>query len=156
MPSVAGMTDRRQVSHLLRRLTFGPTTKEVDAAEKAGYEATLASLLRPPPPGPLPDLGPDPAAALGAGATPEARQKARRQQRDQVAEAVRWWLARMTTGGAAEKLTFFWHGHWATSVRKVRSAQLMLGQQTTFRRYGWTDSGPLVRAMLRDPALIIW
>jgi uncharacterized protein (DUF1800 family) len=57
---------------------------------------------------------------------------------------------------AAEKLTFFWHGHWATSARKVRSAHLMLGQQQTFRRYGTGPTGPFVRAMLRDPALILW
>nr|WP_308129516.1 DUF1800 family protein [Actinoplanes polyasparticus] len=38
----------------------------------------------------------------------------------------------------------------------MRSAHLMLAQQATFRRYGTGDTGPLVRAMLRDPALIIW
>jgi uncharacterized protein (DUF1800 family) len=62
----------------------------------------------------------------------------------------------MATGGAAEKLTFFWHGHWATGVQKVRSAHLMLAQQQTLRRYGAHDTAPLVRAMLRDPALILW
>ena len=41
-------------------------------------------------------------------------------------------------------------------MQKVRSAHLMLGQQQTFRQYGGGDSGALVRAMLRDPALIIW
>jgi uncharacterized protein (DUF1800 family) len=76
--------------------------------------------------------------------------------RPQLAEATWWWLTRMAGGGAAEKLTFFWHGHWATSAQKVRSAQLMLGQQQTFRRYGQHDTAPLVRAMLRDPALILW
>jgi uncharacterized protein (DUF1800 family) len=29
-------------------------------------------------------------------------------------------------------------------------------QQQTFRRHGTHDTGPLVRAMLRDPALILW
>ncbi|WP_305787879.1 DUF1800 domain-containing protein [Symbioplanes lichenis] len=150
------MTDRRQMSHLLRRLTFGPTAAEVDAAVRAGFDATLASLLRPAAAVTGPDLGADPVTELAAGATREQRQQARKQQRDQVAVAVRWWMARLAEGGAAEKLTFFWHGHWATSVRKVRSAQLMLGQLATVRRYGAGDTGPLVRAMLRDPALIIW
>jgi uncharacterized protein (DUF1800 family) len=150
------MTDRRRMAHLLRRLTLGPTTAEVDAAVRAGHEATLVSLLRPAAPVKPPDLGPDPLSGLGPDASREQRQKARRAQGDQVAELTRWWLARMTDGGAAEKLTFFWHGHWATSARKVRSAPLMLGQQQTFRRYGHGDTGPLVRAMLRDPALILW
>jgi uncharacterized protein (DUF1800 family) len=150
------MTDRRAVSHLLRRLTFGPTAAEVDAAERAGVEATLARLLRPAAVPALPDLGPDPVGALGRGASREERRQARQKVRPQVAEATWWWLTRMAAGGAAEKLTFFWHGHWATGVQKVRSAQLMLGQQQSFRRYGAGDTGPLVRAMIRDPALILW
>jgi uncharacterized protein (DUF1800 family) len=150
------MTERQRVSHLLRRLVLGPTTAEVDAAVRAGYDATLQARLRRGAEAEPPDLGPDPTAALGQGATREQRQKARKAQGDQVAELTRWWLTRMTDGSAAEKLTFFWHGHWATSVRKVRSAQLMLRQQQTFRRYGHGDTGPLVRAMLRDPALILW
>ncbi|SFF04155.1 Uncharacterized conserved protein, DUF1800 family [Actinoplanes philippinensis] len=150
------MTDRRLVSHLLRRLTFGPTSAEVDAAARSGFEATLRALLRPAADPAPPDLGPDPAARLGRDSTREQRQAARREQAGQVAALTRWWLERMAAGGAAEKLTFFWHGHWATSARKVRSAPLMLAQQQTFRRYGSGDTGPLVRAMLRDPALILW
>ena len=151
------MTSRRVVSNLLRRLTFGPTAGEVDAAVGVAYDATLTRPLRASS-GAVsdPDLEADTYARLGRDVTREQRQKARQQQRDRVATAVRWWLARMTGAGAAEKLTFFWHGHWATSVRKVRSAHLMLAQQATFRRYGTGDTGSLVRAMLRDPALILW
>jgi uncharacterized protein (DUF1800 family) len=152
------MTERDTVSHLLRRLTLGPTATEVDEAVKAGAEATLTAALatigRPVTP---PGLGADPLGALAKGATREDRRQARRAARTQVTAATRWWLTRMTTeAGAAEKLVFFWHGHWATSVQKVRSAPLMIGQQQTFRRYGGGDTGPLVRAMLHDPALILW
>ncbi|UQU61348.1 DUF1800 domain-containing protein [Couchioplanes caeruleus] len=141
------MTDRDTVAHLLRRLTFGPTAAEVDAALEAGVGATLDAVLAPiGRTVTLPDLG-----AFQPGK--EGRQDARRQAR----EAVQWWLQRMAAQpGAAEKLTFFWHGHWATSIQKVRSAPLMLAQQQTLRRYGGGDTGPLVRAMLRDPALILW
>ena len=152
------MTERAFAAHLLRRFTFGPTAAEVDAAQRAGVAATLTGLLAPigatvrPP-----ALGPDPLAGLGRDTSREDRQQARRQARAQVGVATRWWLARLAgEAGAAEKLTFFWHGHWATSVRKVRSAPLMLAQQQTFRRYGGGETGPLVRAMLRDPALILW
>ncbi|WP_199509296.1 DUF1800 domain-containing protein [Nucisporomicrobium flavum] len=136
------MTDRDTVAHLLRRLTFGPTAAEVDAALETGVDATLDAVLAPVGRTvALPDVG------------PFDRKDARRQSRD----AVRWWLRRMVNEpGGAEKLTFFWHGHWATSVQKVRSAPLMLAQQQTLRRYGGGDTGPLVRAMLRDPALILW
>ena len=56
-----------------------------------------------------------------------------------------------------EKLVFFWHGHWATSVQKVKSAPLMLGQLETFRRArARATSARWSQAMLRDPALILW
>ena len=138
------------VSHVLRRLTFGPTASEVDDA--APVDALLKPAALPAPP----DLGPDPIGALPKGASRDQKIKARQAAQDQVATLTKWWLGRMTTGGAAEKLVFFWHGHWATSVQKVKSAQLMLRQQETFRRYGHGDTGPFVRAMLRDPALILW
>ncbi|MBM2614614.1 DUF1800 domain-containing protein [Actinoplanes sp. LDG1-06] len=146
------MTDRAQVSHLLRRLTFGPTAAEVDAAVRDGFDATLERLLRPVAVPQAPPMGEEPAA----GATREERLEARKKQREQVVALGRWWLGRMAAGSAAEKLTFFWHGHWATSAQKVRSAHLMFAQQQTFRRYGTGDTSPLVRAMLRDPALILW
>jgi uncharacterized protein (DUF1800 family) len=150
------MTDRRVVASVLRRVTFGPTAAEVDAAAAAGLDPTVAALLRPVAAPALPDLGPDPYAALERRAGRDARRRARTTAREQVATASWWWLGRMWAGGADEKLAFFWHGHWATSVQKVRSAHLMLAQQQTFRRYGHGDTGPLVRAMLRDPALILW
>jgi uncharacterized protein (DUF1800 family) len=155
-PSVGAMTERVAVSHLLRRLTFGPTAAEVDVAERAGVEATVDQVLDPVGrTADLPSLGAD--AAPPKGVSREEKQKARQAARARIQEATRWWLARMVTeAGAAEKLTFFWHGHWATSAQKVRSAALMLGQQQTFRRYGGGPTGPLVRAMLRDPALILW
>ena len=149
------MTDRREISHLLRRATLGPTSAEVDAAVRAGFDQTLSALLAPVSPPPPPDIGPEPPVARGASRTD--RITARQTQRKQVASALDWWLRRMSADRtAAEKLVFFWHGHWATSAQKVRSAHLMLGQQQTFRRYGTGDTGALVRAMLRDPALIIW
>jgi uncharacterized protein (DUF1800 family) len=152
------MTDRRVVTHVLRRLTFGPTAAEVDAAVRDGLEATVARVLAPGGAVELPGLGADPVGALRKGFSQQDLQKARQAARAQATEAIWWWVSRMAAEGgtAAEKLVLFWHGHWATSVQKVRSAGLMLQQQQTFRRYGQGSTGPLVRAMLRDPALIVW
>ena len=153
------MATRAQLAHLLRRATFGPRAEEVDAAERAGFEATLANLLAPASPDAgAPALGTDPLAALPKGADRAARQQAQQQMRQQVQQVMLWWLDRLVTADHqfAEKLVFFWHGHWATSVEKVRSAVLMLRQQQTFRDLGYGDFGPFLKAMLRDPALIIW
>jgi uncharacterized protein (DUF1800 family) len=158
------MATRADLSHLLRRATFGPRAEEVDAAERRGPAATLAALLRPstvdagaagtPPP----QFAPDPVLSLPKGADRIARLNALRARRDQQRAITEWWLDRMVAAEHqwAEKLVFFWHGHWATSVEKVRVAALMLGQQQTLRGLGHGDFGALLRAMLRDPALVFW
>jgi uncharacterized protein (DUF1800 family) len=148
------MTDRRVVAHVLRRLTFGPTAAEIDAGVRDGLPATVDKALAPAGPVAMPMPEPPPAT----GTTREEKQKARQAAQAQATDALAWWVGQMAAhgGSAAEKLTFFWHGHWATSVQKVRSAGLMLGQQKTLRSYGSGSTGPLVRAMLRDPALIVW
>ena len=158
------MATRADLAHLLRRATYGPTAEEVDAAEKAGFDATLAALLRPATADagaartPAPAIAPDPYLALGNQPTREARQKAQQQRRDQSRATVDWWLDRLVAADHqfAEKLVFFWHGHWATSVQKVNVAGLMLRQQETLRRYGTGDFAVFAKAMVRDPALIIW
>ena len=74
-------------------------------------------------------------------------------------EAMRtWWLQCMRADGAGvrEKLTLFWHGHFATSQTKVRCNHLMLGQNGTFRRLGTGPFRELCAAMVRDPAMLVW
>ena len=149
------MADRSVFAHLLRRATFGPTAAEVDAAAAAGFYATVAALVSPTGPGGpgLPQLGPDPRGYL-----PDADMKAQDTAEAQIQALVQWWLERMvsTPHQFTEKLLFFWHGHWATSKQKVKSATLMLGQLQTMRQYGSGDFAVLLKAMLRDPALIWW
>jgi uncharacterized protein (DUF1800 family) len=161
---VDAMATRAQLAHLLRRATFGPLASEVDAAEKAGPEATVAALVHPTGADsgaaatPMPTLGADPLIALSTAKDRDTRLKVQQQIEQQVRTVVVWWLDRMVAGQHSyqEKLVFFWHGHWATSVQKVRSAGLMLRQQQTFRSLGNGDFGTLLKAMFRDPALVMW
>ncbi|MEU8003482.1 DUF1800 domain-containing protein [Catellatospora sp. NPDC049111] len=158
------MAEREKVAHLLRRATFGPTADEVDRAERAGYQATVEELLTPAGADrgaqrtPAPKLGADPYTDLPKKPSREQRQRAQQARKEQVQQLTQWWVDRMVAADHqfTEKLVFFWHGHWATSVQKVKSAGLMLAQQETFRRDGRGDFGVLVRAMLRDGALIHW
>jgi uncharacterized protein (DUF1800 family) len=88
------------------------------------------------------------------GKDPVARKAARAQSQ----RLILWWLDTMITTPDPwlEKRTLLWHGHWATSVQKVRQPALMLAQNQTLRRLGGGDFGVLARAMVRDPALMIW
>jgi len=55
-----------------------------------------------------------------------------------------------------EKLALFWHGHFATSMQKVRDAYLMWLQNETFRRYASGNWLTMLTAISKDPAMLIW
>jgi uncharacterized protein (DUF1800 family) len=69
-----------------------------------------------------------------------------------------WWLYRVLydPDPLREKLTLFWHSHFATSNRKVQSIQLMLRQNETLRQHALGEFSALVTAIVSDPAMLIW
>ena len=58
--------------------------------------------------------------------------------------------------GLTERMTWFWHGHFATSVQKVKSASLMLVQNQTLRADALTTFDKLAHALIIDPAMLVW
>jgi len=161
---VTPVDERTATRRLLDRLSFGPAPGELDRRATAGFAATLDELLAPAPAAALPDLGPpaekpkkkkkkDGNAEKDPGAAKEAKELRARQE----ATAVSWWLDRMVAEpSATERLTWFWHGHFATSEQKVRSPVLMLRQNDTLRRLGSGSFTELANAMLVDPAMLVW
>jgi uncharacterized protein (DUF1800 family) len=69
-----------------------------------------------------------------------------------------WWLQRMTasTRPLQEKLPWFWHGHFATSVEKVEWSDLMDRQVALFRASGSGSFETLVQTVAKDPAMLLW
>ncbi|MCW3840040.1 DUF1800 domain-containing protein [Micromonospora yasonensis] len=149
------------VAMLLRRAGFGPTASELAAAKKAGYAATVARLTAPSGPdrgaaaAPMPDLGRDPFDNL-PNPTTEQRAAAESTRKAHTDAIIRWWLDRLTVADhqATEKLMFFWHGHWATSIRKVGSPQFMLAQHQKIRES--PNFKVMARRLVSDPALVYW
>jgi uncharacterized protein (DUF1800 family) len=135
----------------------------VDASAAAGFEATLTRLTSAGGPDagvaatPAPDFGP-PQPRLGKAAAISDRKARRRAQAGQSVELSGWWLDRMAAADHAypERMTWFWHGHFATSVRKVKSPQLMHTQNETMRTLGRGDFRTLAQAMITDPAMLVW
>ena len=147
--------ERDAVRRLLQRLGFGPRRGELDTATAAGFDATLDALTAPGP-----DAGaaatPTPAfAAVERVPKDPASAQALQQQRTQL---VVWWLDRMAAADRPfpERMTWFWHGHFATSIQKVRFANLMAIQNASQRRLGTGDFRALAQAMAVDPAMLLW
>ncbi|QQL45663.1 DUF1800 domain-containing protein [Sulfuriroseicoccus oceanibius] len=88
----------------------------------------------------------------------ELRQQLNRMRRQRSTEMTRWWFETMRTASdpLLEKMTLFWHGHFATSLEKVNEPRLMLRQNMTFREHGMGDVRELTRKMAYDPAMMIY
>ena len=64
----------------------------------------------------------------------------------------------MLNGGhpLREKLTLFWHDHFATSLAKVREPALMFRQNCLLREHALGRFGPFLQAISRDAAMLVW
>src|SRR5262249_41066823 len=69
-----------------------------------------------------------------------------------------WWLYCMLQGGhpLREKMTLFWHNHFATSIAKVQDSNLMFRQNCLLRKHALDRFGPLLQAISRDGAMLVW
>lgn len=86
------------------------------------------------------------------------RQQAERADRVQAREVQTWWLARMiqTPRPLEEKMTLFWHGHFATSYRTIENSYHMFRQNMLFRANALGSYGKLMHAIIRDPAMLAY
>ena len=158
---MATQGERLEIARLSHRFGFGPRPGEFAAALKMGVsayriEATtvpaidtgLAVITEPV----ITDLGKRPSPN-----TPEVIPFAQA-MRAQSLQMVLWWLDRMALSnhGLSERMVWFWHGHWATSIDKINYPMPMFTQNKTLRTYALGNFKEMSRAMINDGALQIW
>jgi uncharacterized protein (DUF1800 family) len=69
-----------------------------------------------------------------------------------------WWANRMiaTPRPLEEKLTLFWHGHFATGQNKVRDYRMMLQQNRMLRANASGNLRDLLVGILKDPGMLVY
>jgi uncharacterized protein (DUF1800 family) len=159
-----------EAAHLLNRAGFGGPPAEIEKLAALGPEQAVSRFVdyeQIPDPTTDPSWAkPDPERAerfqAARRAGEEERRKIQREeqqlQRQSILELRGWWLHRMAQGlrPLQEKMTLFWHGHFATSVDKVRDAYLMWRQNELFRRLATSNWRDMLVEVARDPAMLIW
>src|SRR5438876_324682 len=135
----------KRAGHLYRRAAFGAAHTELQAAVKKGPQKAIDDLLAG---GPGQDAFDKQTEALAESIV---RVNNGQQLRD-------WWLYRMlyTPHPLREKLTLFWHNHFATSNRKVNNAGYMLTQYELMRRHAQGNFRTLLQEMSHHPAMMVW
>lgn len=176
-PSGFGYAEAR---HLLWRAGFGGTPKQIQTLAGWGPERAVDYLLnvdqvafeRPKPDQFDRDIMRPPseeerrqyAMARRAGdedVLAEARlrrQDMQRKDRRQIQDVQKWWLARMIESPRPmeERMTLFWHGHFATSYRTIENSYHMFLQNELFRGNALGNFGALLKGIIRDPAMIAY
>jgi len=171
-------------AHLLNRAGFGGTPEEIERLVAMGPEKAVSHFVdygQVADPTPDPEWAkPDPGRVEKFMALrrmnqemrqandekrKELEEKRREMQREErqtqqqhLLELRGWWLERMVKGPRPlqEKLTLFWHGHFATSMQKVRDTYFMWLQNETFRRHAAGNWLQLLTAVAKDPAMLLW
>ena len=136
---------RRSAAHLFRRAGYGASWAQLDEAVRVGPAATIDGLL-----------------AAGQAA------RGFQQEMDRFAKTTlatgnakklsSWWLYRAlhAPDQLHDKLTLFWHGHFATSAAKVQDAHVMYEQHAMLRQLALGEFIKLAQAISRDPAMLIY
>lgn len=184
-PLPAAKWNYATAAHLLNRAGFGGTPAEIEKLVKLGPDKAVAHFVdyeKIPDSTPNPDWAkPDPSRVdkylaykkMGEQSrkdlTPEERKALEQKRRElnkqeqrtrklHILELQGWWLNRMADcpRPLQEKLTLFWHGHFATSAQKVKDTYYMWLQNQTFRTLASGNWLQMLDAMAKDPAMLLW
>src|SRR5216684_225695 len=137
---------RSQVAHLLRHAGFGASEAELDQYTALGFAGAVDRLLNPEQ---VDDSATDQQLTPLVAALGDPKK---------IEPAKFWWLNRMlyTQRPLQEKVTLFWHNHFATANSKVANAVLMQQQIQLFRDNGFGNFETLLQKVTRNPATLIW
>lgn len=146
-PTATDRWDFAKVAHLHRRTGFAATWNTIELDVARPHEEVIAGFLT-------------------SDESPAHRQRRTAEQNTgQILAAAgdsrrlaAWWLLRMvhSTQPALERLTLFWHGHFATSAEKVPETNLMWRQYLSLQRLALGPFRDLVHEISRDPAMLIY
>jgi uncharacterized protein (DUF1800 family) len=173
-----------EAAHLLNRAGFGGDSLEIKTFHALGRENAVDSLIAPTEPidaFPLPEWARPEQAIKDHHSSFEKRraaQKARRADPSTSAEkkfretlreiqkttqahaleSQAWWFQRMlkTRAPLREKMTLFWHDHFATSLQKVKQPALLIQQNELFRKNACGSFKDITQQILLDPAMMLY
>lgn len=161
LASPATALSAAEARHLLVRSGTAATPAEIDALVPLSREAAVESILKD-----AADTAATPSPAWVEGWVPpqmkglssEERKLVRRLNRERGLELRAWWIQEMATTPTpiTEVMTLFWHNHFTSSLQKVKAPVLLYRQNRLLRREALGNFARLLKAVARDPAMLIY
>lgn len=164
----AASEDFDNARHLLSRVALGATPADISALATPDHAAAVERLLasfRPvattPPP-----------AWVDEGLAELRRQQKESAERIKDGRAIAvqppyglqgsqlraWWIEEMlvTDQPLVERMVLFWHSHFTSSLRKTYFPAAMYRQNAMFRANALGNFATLLKAVARDPAMLLY
>lgn len=137
-------TDKQKAAHLLRRFGLGASEAELTYYTQNGLEGAMDLLLNYENTDEGYPVAPTAFANKKGTVLPPL--------------LGMWWCGRLLTTRRPlqEKMTLFWHNHFATSADKVNSAGTMWKQNETLRKNATGNFRTMLHDVGKDPAMIYW
>ncbi|HEY9232981.1 MAG TPA: DUF1800 domain-containing protein, partial [Blastocatellia bacterium] len=138
-----------EAAHLLRRGGFGGSPDEIDNLASRGREGAVDYLLN--------------YSQINNQAMDDLLRASfdfsdlGNNQKFNNGEIRRWWVTRMVTTQRQfeEKMTLFWHNHFATASSKVQDIYMYV-QNLKLRQMALGRFDDLLLQVAQDPAMLIW
>jgi len=163
-------TTDESIRHLLRRAGFGASPEDLRFYTEVGRAGAVEALID------YEQFDDDVDAFIGAPGYVSVTARGTFSPNTVIADARQRWLFRMVHGARPlqEKMTLFWHNHFATAYSKVAGAYgssdatrmmaakasedpvQLQGQVETIRAMCMGSFRDLVIAMAKDPAMLVW
>ncbi|WP_295120355.1 DUF1800 domain-containing protein [uncultured Chitinophaga sp.] len=160
-----GTWDTPQVVHLLKRAMFGATPADLTHFKGMSMSAAVDALLNFADVTPAPPVNnyqadeADPYIAAGAtwvAAPPVTDMDDLENARRQSFKA--WWIGLMVSQPRSmrEKMTLFWHNHFATEASTIKDARYVYKHNTMLRANALGNFKDLTKAVTLDPGMLVY
>jgi len=141
------MAESIAIPHLLRRAGFGADPHELAMYQRMGFETAVNHLVNY-----------ETLDNSWVPARPGIVLSYTNSAYDDLEAIQWWWMMRMvnTSRPLEEKMTLFWHNHFATAISKVENPYLMYVQNRFLRANALGNFRDLLMGITSDPAMLIW
>lgn len=162
-----GPFTQTELQHLLKRTLFGASKADLDYFAGRTLPDVLGELLNPAvliPPPPIKEYTtsttattPDTAIAVGATWVGDLNNDGTVQSQRR-ASFKKWWMGLMINQDRSvlEKMTLFWHNHFATETNDVSNAQYIYRHHQLLRTNALGNFKTLTRAVTVDSAMLVY
>lgn len=160
VPSAATPWDYVAAAHLLRRVMSGPTEQEIRTAVREGLHTTVERILTPF------DPSTDLIASFAWGEPQTGQPEPEGPRYDAWVwdllgrryRLVQWCAKTMVDSPVSiqERMTFFWHDHFATQMGKIMFAEFEFINNQTLRAFALGNFKEMTREITKDPAMLVY